>query len=388
MAEIAVGIVGTGFIATHFAISLEKQAGYTTRRVLTRRKLDQISGFPNAVLTNSIDDLVSDVDVIVECSGDPVWATEVVAAAVEADRPVVTMNTEFHITTGSAFVGRGIVTEAEGDQPGCLASLHEDALAMGFNPVAYGNMKGFLNLDPTPEDMEYWAARQGISIPMVTSFTDGTKVQAEQILVANHFGATITKGGMRAASVDSLSEGAEALAAAYERTGRPISDYVVGGALPHGVFLIATHDEKQAAALSYYKLGDGPYYTIIRNNIFVHLEILKTIRRVLESGRVLLDNSSSPELSLAAIAKRDLPSGKRIKNGIGSFDLRGHAIRIEDHPDHIPIGLIQHATIAKPVKTGTLLTAEHVELPDSLAYKMWKERGSDGLLKLSPGPGS
>lgn len=372
MAEVRLGIVGSGFISTNFVASLRGQDGYAASRILTRRPKADLTGLPESVATNSIDDLVSSCDAVVECSGDPIWATEVVAQAVDAGRPVVTMNTEFHITSGSYFVGRGIVTEAEGDQPGCLASMHEDAVAMGFEPIVYGNMKGFLNPDPTPEDMEYWGSKQGISQSMVTSFTDGTKVQAEQILVANHYGATIAGEGMLGPDVNDLEHGVEILVAAHERMERPISDFIVSGELPHGVFLVATHDESQAPALEYYKLGPGPYYTLVRNNIFVHLEILKTVRRVLDSGEVLLDNSAHPELSLAAIAKGDIPEGEYIKQGIGSFELRGLAVRRSDHPRHVPMGLIQGATTCRTIGRGELVTFDDVDLPESLAVDLWR----------------
>ena len=50
------------------------------------------------------------------------------------------------------FVERGLLSEAEGDQPGCLAALAEDAVATGFQPLVYCNMKAFLNRDPNPEE--------------------------------------------------------------------------------------------------------------------------------------------------------------------------------------------------------------------------------------------
>jgi predicted homoserine dehydrogenase-like protein len=156
----------------------------------------------------------------------------VVAACVDANLPVVTMDTEFHITCGSAFAGSGLVTEAEGDQPGSLAALHEDAVAMGFRPLVYGNLKGFFNPDPTPEEMTYWGVKQGFSIEKVTSFTDGTKVQAEQILVGNYFGATIAEEGMIGASVDSIDEGAKILADAALEAGQAITDFVVSSGIP------------------------------------------------------------------------------------------------------------------------------------------------------------
>ena len=41
--------------------------------------------------------------------------------------------------------------------------------------------------------MLHWSRRNGISLPMVTAFTDGTKLQIEQALVANGLGATIAR---------------------------------------------------------------------------------------------------------------------------------------------------------------------------------------------------
>jgi predicted homoserine dehydrogenase-like protein len=371
MAEIRIGLVGTGFIARHLALEVGRRDGYRIERVLTRRP-SPVEGFDSDIVTGSVEDLVAHSDLVVECTGDAIWATDVIASAIGAGLPVVTMNTEFHITCGSAFVGRGIVTEAAGDQPGCLAELHEEAVDLGFRPLVYGNMKGFLNEDPEPDDMAYWGEKQGISLPMVTSFTDGTKVQAEQVLVGNHFGATIAKENLLGPAIDDLSVAGEALAAEAERLGRPITDYVLSRSLPHGVFLVATHDERQRDALSYYKLGDGPHYVLIRNNIFVHLEILKTVRRVLTEGTVLLDNSASPELSLATVAKRDLEPGQKIANGIGSFDVRGTAIRIVDHPRHVPIGLMQDATIERPIARGELLDWSTVSVPDSEAVRIWR----------------
>jgi predicted homoserine dehydrogenase-like protein len=373
MTEAGVGVVGTGFIARHLSLEIGRRPGFGVSAILTRRNPAEVEGFQRRRLTRSIEDCLSRSDVLVECSGDPVWATDVIDAAVAAGVPVVTMNTEFHITAGSAFVGRGLVTEAAGDQPGCLASLHEEAIDMGFEPIVYGNMKGFLNADPTREEMEFWGAKQGISLPMVTSFTDGTKVQAEQILVANHFGATIARPGMVGSSVGSLEEGVDVLIHAASQARRPIADFIVSRGLPHGVFIVATHDDAQREALAYYKLGEGPHYTLIRNNIFVHLEILKTVSRVLDGGGVLLDNGPRPELSLAAVAKRTLQPGERIESGIGSFAVRGHAIQMVDQPDHLPIGLIRNARVEERVERGELLTTGHVSCPPSSAVTAWKK---------------
>ena len=40
---------------------------------------------------------------------------------------------------------------------------------MGFFPLVYGNIKGFLNYNPTMEDMKFWSKKNGISLNQVTS---------------------------------------------------------------------------------------------------------------------------------------------------------------------------------------------------------------------------
>ena len=369
-----IGIIGSGFIAGGLAKLLLQHPDYELSAVLTRTELSKRTDFiKHEVLTNDLDDLIGECDLIVECSGDAIYATETIDRVLKAGIPVVTMNSEFHVTTGSYFVDKGVITEAEGDQPGVEAILHEEALAMGFKPIAYVNIKGFLNENPTKEDMEYWGAKSNLSLEMVTSFTDGTKVQIEQVLVANGLGACIAKEGLLKLEDDDMLHGGTILAEKAKEVGCPISDYVLSSKLPAGVFLVVEHDKEQTDALRYYKLGEGPYYVLERTYHLCHLEIIKTIRRVLDGGSVLLNNGPDPKLSVAAIAKHDLKSGEKIKKAIGSFDLRGEAVYIEKHPNHVPIGLLADAVFVRDVKAGEIVTFDDVNLPDTLALKVWKE---------------
>lgn len=383
---IRIGVVGTGFVSSHFVMALDRHRGFEVSRVLTRRDPAQCGDFPRPeLLTTSLDAVLENCDVLLECTGDAIHATDTIAATVAAGIPVVTMNSEFHITAGTWFVGKGLVTEAEGDQPGCQAALLEEVRELGFDPLVFGNIKGFLNHDPTPEDMAYWGGRSGISLPMVTSFTDGTKVQIEQAFVANGLGAEVARKGLLGPAEDDLRTGANQLAEEAERIGRPISDYVLSLKLPHGVFVAGRHDPRQQSALRYLKLGDGPYYVVLKHNIFVHLEILKTIKRVVREGRILLDNSPRPTASVAAVAKRGLAPGERIGCGIGSFDVRGEAVRIADFPGHLPIGLVMNAVIRRPVARGDVLALDDVELPESLALKAWRDIESGVLERAEVG---
>jgi predicted homoserine dehydrogenase-like protein len=328
----SIGIIGTGFIAEGLAKLVNDSSKYTLTKVLTRTDISSRGSYSlPEFLTNNIDELIATSDLIVESSGDAIYAAETIGKILEANIPVVTMNSEFHATVGSYFVDKGLVTEAEGDQPGVLAMLHEEVTTMGFKPLVYGNIKGFLNHTPTKEDMEYWGGRAGISLDMVTSFTDGTKVQIEQTLVANGLGATIAQDDLLGLEYDEIQEGGVALGKRASEVGAPISDYLISPKLRPGVFIVAEHNENQKASLRYYKMGEGPYYVMERPYHLCHFEILRTIDRVLSGGGVLLNNSANPTISTNTIAKRDLKAGERIKKGIGSFDVRGIAVKIKEH---------------------------------------------------------
>ncbi|MCB4366234.1 hypothetical protein KIH07_21065 [Hydrogenophaga taeniospiralis] len=363
-----IGLSGTGFIASGFARLIHNHApDLSLTSVLTRRPLEQAGSFPFPErLTHSVQQLIDTCDIIVECSGDVLHSTDVIDQALRAGKPVVTMNSEFHITTGSWFADKGLLTEAEGDQPGCIAALHEEAVMMGFKPIVYGNMKGFLNHLPKPEEMAYWAGKQGISIEQTTSFTDGTKIQIEQAFVANGFGATITRQGMEGPSAVDVNKTAIELARFAAELGQPIADYMLAPGKA-GVFVVGTHDADEWKALNYLKLGDGPYYVLVKNFHLCQYEIVKTVRRVINGGGVLLNNSTHPTLSIVGIAKTALPVGTRIDRAIGGFQVRGEAARIQDVPGHVPMGLIQNAVITRPVEAGQILSFDDVELPDSLA---------------------
>ncbi len=372
-----VGVVGTGFVASVFVRLLLRTApDLPVTAVLSRRPSAQISShlMPFYYADQALEDFLAACDLVVECSGDICHATTVIEAALGLGKPVVTMHCEWHVTVGSFFVGKGLLSEAEGDQPGSLAVLREEILAMGFEPRVYGNIKHFLNHQPTPAEMQFWSERQGIRLRQTTSFTDGTKVQFEQALVANGLNADILKPGLRGLVSQNLQVGAaelaeEAQAAQLER----VSDYLLAPNLPPGVFITASHDPADQAALAYLKMGPGPWYTLYRPYHLCQYEMVRTVRRMAQGGTPLLNNSAAPRIGIRAIAKRDLVPGEQIDNAIGSFVLRGEAIRLAEYPDHLPMGLIQAASVQRPIEAGDYLRWGDLELPDSRALQVAKQ---------------
>jgi predicted homoserine dehydrogenase-like protein len=327
-----------------------------------------------------VEDLIEHSDVVVECTGDVLYATDVLDQVLRASRPVITMDAEVQVTTGSYLAGLGYITEAEGDQPGCLAVLAEEATQMGFKPLVYGNIKGFLNHTPTLDEMCYWARVQGISLDKVTSFTDGTKVQIEQVLVANGLGAGIAQTGLAGVPAEDVVGGGRILADKAKEVGYPISDFIISPTSPAGVFIVAEHDNWFKGYLRLHKMGDGPYYTCCGTITSVTLRssrLSEGFYRVEDPAEQWVVSGDRCCCSRKAI----LCARDTIVQGIGSFDVYGTAIRIEDAPDHVPIGLLSDAVVRRHLRSGHRLEFDDVELPESLASGMWSRICRKALMR-------
>lgn len=378
-----VSIIGTGFIGRGLMRAIKRHPHLKLSWVVSRSAHTR-SDLPVSMehVTNDIEKVIRDSDIVVSCAGEPIYAAPLVEKILEAHIPVVTMDAELQLTVGSYLAQKGVFVEAEGDQPGALAALDEEARAMGFTPIVYGNSKGFLNHNPTPDEMAYWANKSGNSIKQITSFTDGTKVQIEQALVANGLCATIAHRGLAGPSSETVSVGALELAKLAENMGKPISDYILCPAAGGSVFIVAKHDNAERDSLKYLKLGEGPYYILSRPFHLCYLEIPKTIMRVLERpGSWVFNNGTMPTAQVMALAKHNFKIGDSISRGIGSFDVRGEAVFIKDYEDGVPIGLLENARVIKSINKGEIITFGNIELPKTRALAMWQEMLYNKLLK-------
>ena len=363
-----VGIAGTGLIARQVArcVSMAR-TGLELTRVLTRRPLDSVEGMDSALLTNDLDDLLERCDIVFECTGDAIHGTEVVDRALSAGRRVVTMNSELHVTTGSAFVGRGYFTESAGDQPGCFAELRAEAEEMGFDVRAFVNIKGFLNLDPPESDMRYWSEKQELALEQTVSFTDGTKIQIEQAFVANGLGADLLQEGLVGGDVVDIAD--------TDYLG-DVSDYVVCPSAPPGVLVLASHEVGDALvgyrAYSRIKTRAGKYFVLVRPFHLCALEVVKSLHAAQQGRPILLDNGKTPRYGVAAVAKRAVAAGQPVSHALGSFEFRGTAVSIAERPDHVPICLIRNARFVREVAPGQMVTFGDVELPESKALDFYR----------------
>ncbi len=373
-AQARIGLVGSGHNARGLSIAVHRSPDFVVSRVLTRRNL---ASFPNPfglTLTNSCDELIRNSDIAVVTTGDAIYGTDITAQILDSGLPVVTMDAELQVTAGSYLSSRGYLVEAQGDQPGSIWALAGEAQAMGLDPIVYGNIKGFINLEPSLDEMVYWANKYGITLTQVVAFTDGTKLQIEQALVANGLGATIAQRGLVGPRTQDLRSGALVLAGVADRLRAPISDYVLPDSGNPGVFVVVRTDDDSLAYLDYYKvrLPDSPYVLLERPFHLCCFEIPITLRRTLRGAPDIFNNGARPTVSVAAIAKRHLDPGYKIARGIGSFDIRGEAVPILGSLDHVPIGLLAQSTVERPIEKGQIVTWSDVTIPESLARKAWE----------------
>ncbi|MGF1632870.1 MAG: NAD(P)-dependent oxidoreductase [Phycisphaerae bacterium] len=375
-----VGIIGTGFIAGGTARMIEACPDLQIGRVLTRRPLAGVQNVRPELLTRSVNELIEHSDIIFEASGDVVHATAVLEQVMLAGLPIVTMDSELQVTTGSYFAARTYITEAEGDQPGCLASLHREALAMGLEPLAYLNIKGFLNHTPTLADMQYWADKQGNSVDQIVSFTDGSKVQIEQAFVANGLGAEIIREGLLAPLGQDLRD-SDVFAREARRLGKPVADYLLCPGAPAGVYMLIDSPEARAypgwTPWAKAATKEGEAFVLLRSYHLCYLEAVKTLRNVVAGDRELLNNSSRPRVGVAALAKRPLKVGEVLPRGQGGFDVRGECVYIRQRPDHVPLCLMENARILRDVEPDQPLCFDDVELPASRALEIYQEIRDD-----------
>jgi predicted homoserine dehydrogenase-like protein len=352
-----VAIIGTGFIAKNFLSQCSKYSDVDITGILTRRDIKTITDFPyKDKLTNWFDPLIP-YDILFECSGSTRWANRVLKyfTTMQPNKPVVTMNSEFHVTYGSNFIDKK-VTESRGDQPGAFVILDNEIKDMGFSPYAYLNIKRFLDHRPTMKKVMYWANEYGVSPNIIMASLDGTKIQIEQCLVANHFGVNIIRDGMSGKRFSTIQE----LKSYHQSSPLRYADYVMIDNLPKGVAIMATHDQDQKQCLDYFGLDDPPYI-LTKPYHLCHLEVIKSLRETLHNDEKLLTNSDNPRYNVYAIAKHNIQQGTKIERPIGNIHFRGICKNITHSNELIPIGELENSTFVKNVKEFEFIKRSDIE---------------------------
>ena len=340
------------------------------------------------------------IDMIIECTGDPVAAAHHVITAFQHGKNVINATVE-----ADAFCGAGLnqaANEAEvvysmayGDQPALTCELVDWARTCGFKVVAAGRGHKWLAeyRFSTPETIwNYWgltaeqAERGRLNPKMFNSFLDGSKPAIESAAIANATGLGVPQNGLAfpPGSVDDIANlmRPKSVGGVLESEGlvEVISCLTPNGAeIPHdirkGVWVAieADNDYVRNCFEEYKVITDttGRYMSLYKKWHLIGLELGMSVASVglrgEPTGAATCFNADVP-----AIAKADLGAGSML-DGEGGFTIYGGvrpaAMSVANR--YLPLGLANHVKLARPVKKDQPITLDDVKIETtSTAYKL------------------
>ncbi|MCC6433767.1 MAG: Gfo/Idh/MocA family oxidoreductase [Acidimicrobiales bacterium] len=404
---VRVGLIGAGKFGSMFLA----QVPYSPVRVTAIADLDiaraqracRETGWSDAqvaetAFTTSADELLArtDVDVVVEATGNPVVGVEHALACFAAGKHLVAVNVEADALVGpllaEAAAEAGVVYSlAYGDQPALVCEQVDWARACGFEVVAAG--KGTKHHPSyhrsTPDTI--WdhygitaeqAAAAGMNSQMFNSFLDGTKSAIEMCAIANATGLAAPSGGLAfpPCGVDDLphvlrpradggileAKGMVEVVSCLETDFRPVHRD-----LRWGVYVVLEAPTPYAAAcFAQYGLrtdSTGRYAAMYKPfhliGLELNLSVLSAALRREPTGR-----PQSWQADVVAVAKRDLRAGELL-DGEGGFTVYGRLMPAADSValGGLPIGLAHGVELAADIPSGTVLRWADVVLKEERA---------------------
>lgn len=363
--------------------------GVRAERIVIRQKA--AAGAPlvdgeTVIVADTLDALQDNtpVDVVCEATGDVLMAATSAVWAIDRQCHFVTVTSEMDATLGLILAQRaqqaGVVySNLDGDQPGVIARMINEAMFLGFAPRVVGSCKGFLDNYQTPEGVRRFAPA-GQSLHKICSFADGTKMTLELACVANGYGCHPLRAGM----IGPTTPSKQALIATFDAVAplddlcRPHIDFIMGldgvdqGA---GVFVVAKREgQDEARDLRYLKKGDGPYYLFFRDHHLCYFEAPVTILEAALFGSALLVPRGR-YVDVASVAKRDISAGQRL-DGIGGTDCYARVDNATACAKQglLPLGLASFATSKRAIAKDTPITYQMVELEDNLAVRLRRKQ--------------
>jgi predicted homoserine dehydrogenase-like protein len=343
------------------------------------------------------------IDIVVECTGNPVAAVEHCLDAFAHGKHVVNVTVEADAFCGPLLARKAqqagvIYSLAFGDQPALICDLVDWARTCGFPVVAAGRGHKWLPhfTESTPETV--WgnygltpeqALRGGLNPKMFNSFLDGSKPSIESSAVANATGLTVPSDGLLypPASVEDipfvtrpLSEGG-----VLERKGmvEVISSLEANGRkIPYdirmGVWVTveAETDYIKNCFEEYNAHTDpsGRYFTLYKRWHLIGLEVGMSVASVALRGEAT-GVATCWNADVVATAKRDLASGEML-DGEGGYTVWGKLLPAERSLGlgGLPLGLAHNIKLVRPVKKDQSLCWADVAMDTSTsAYRLRSE---------------
>ncbi|MGP1613644.1 MAG: NAD(P)H-dependent oxidoreductase [Pollutimonas bauzanensis] len=344
-----------------------------------------------------------EIDVIVECTGNPVAAVEHCLAAFSQGKHVVNVTVEADAFCGP-LLGRkaaqaGVIySMAFGDQPALICDLVDWARTCGFPVVAAGRGHKWLPHFSASTPLTVWgyygltpeqAERGGLNPKMFNSFLDGSKPSIESCAVANATGLSVPSNGLQypPASIEDIpfvtrpvSEGG-----ALERKGmvEVVSSLEADGRrIPYdirmGVWVTveAETDYIKNCFEEYNAHTDpsGRYFTLYKRWHLIGLEVGISVASVALRGEAT-GVAAGWVADVVATAKRDLQAGE-ILDGEGGYTVWGKLLPAATSAriGGLPLGLAHNVKLLRPVRQGQCLAWSDVAMDTSThAFKVRRE---------------
>ncbi|TMH50753.1 MAG: flagellar biosynthesis protein FlgA [Betaproteobacteria bacterium] len=352
------------------------------------------------------------VEIVVECTGNPIAAVEHCLAAFRHGKHVVNVTVEADALCGPLLArraaGAGVVYSlAYGDQPALICDLVDWARAAGFSVVAAGRGHKWLPhfAQSTPETVwGYYgltaedARIGGLNPKMFNSFLDGSKPAIECTAVCNATGLVPPPDGLTypPASIDDIPSVCRPIAegGALHQKGQVevISSLTRDGhALPYdirfGVFVVFEGETEYIRnCFKEYMVRTDPsgrYACLYKRWHLIGLEVGISVAAVgvrrESTGAAVCFNAD-----VVATAKRDLQPGE-ILDGEGGYTVWGKLLPAQKSIAFggLPLGLAHGTKLVRAVKAGVPIAWRDIAIDEALpALKV--RRDMEALFGLSP----
>ncbi len=345
---------------------------------------------------------ISEIDVIVECTGSPVHAVDHILGAFEQGKHVVNVTVEADAFCGPLLARKAaekglIYSLAFGDQPALICDLVDWARTCGFPVVAAGRghkwLPHFSQSTPdtvwgyyglTPEQAE----RGGLNPKMFNSFLDGSKPSIESTAVSNATGLSVPSNGLLypPASVEDIpfvtrpiseggvleKKGMVEVISSLETDGRVIPYDIRMGVW---VTVEAETDYIKNCFEEYNAHTDpsGRYFTLYKRWHLIGLEVGVSVASVALRGEPT-GVATGWNADVVATAKRDLKPGELL-DGEGGYTVWGKLLPATTSKamGGLPLGLAHNIKVIRPVKQGQSLTWDDVQMENTRAYAVRRE---------------
>ncbi len=343
------------------------------------------------------------IELIVECTGNPLAAVDHVLDAFAHGKHVVNVTVEADAFCGPLLAARaqaaGVVYSlAYGDQPAMICELVDWARTCGFPVVAAGRGHKWLPhfCESTPETVwGYYglspeqAERGGLNPKMFNSFLDGSKPSIESTAVSNATGLAVPSNGLTypPASVEDIpyvtrpiseggvleKKGMVEVISSLEKDGRKIPYDIRMGVW---VTVEAETDYIRHCFEEYNAHTDptGRYFTLYKRWHLIGLEVGMSVASVALRG----EPTGVPtgwNADVVATAKRDLRVGELL-DGEGGYTVWGKLLPAAASRaiGGLPLGLAHGVKLVRPVTKGQSLCWDDVAMDSgSAAYRVRRE---------------